>query len=105
MPDASVLSDLSNNMAEAVERAGKALVTVKGRARQPASGLVYAKGLVLTANHVLERDEDLSVQLDGKSVAAQLAGRDPGSDLALLRAPGLELEPASVAAGTARVGQ
>src|SRR6266849_4379820 len=57
----STLVDFSNQLADAVATAAKALVTVKGRARQPASGVVYADGLVLTANHVLERDEDLSI--------------------------------------------
>jgi len=105
MPESTVLNDLSNNMADAVERAAAAIVTVKGRARQPASGVIYAKGLVLTANHVLERDEDLTIEAGGNTVAVTIAGRDPASDLAVLRATGLELEPAAAAASAARVGQ
>jgi len=90
------LTDLSNQLADAVETAAKALVTVKGRARQSASGVVYAPGLVLTANHVLERDEDLSiVEPGGASMPAQLAGRDPATDLAVLRVAGLDLPPAT----------
>ncbi|HEX6513093.1 MAG TPA: trypsin-like peptidase domain-containing protein [Chloroflexota bacterium] len=100
------LTEVSNQLADAVEAAGKALVTVKGRARQPASGIVYAEGLVLTANHVLERDEDLTIEdAGGNSLPAQLVGRDPGSDLALLKAPELKLGSAGAAAGAARVGQ
>ncbi|HVA24975.1 MAG TPA: trypsin-like peptidase domain-containing protein [Chloroflexota bacterium] len=99
------LTDLSNQLADAVETAAKALVTVKGRARQSASGVVYAPGLVLTANHVLERDEDLSiVEPGGASMPAQLAGRDPATDLAVLRVAGLDLPPAT-AGGAARTGQ
>src|SRR5207244_769053 len=101
-----LLTDLSNQMAGAVERAAKSLVTVKGRARQPATGIAYAPGLVLTANHVLERDEDLTIEAeDGKALAAQLAGRDPASDLALLRVADLQVTPAVMADGPARVGQ
>ena len=100
------LIELSNALADAVETAGKALVVVKGRARQSASGVVYGPGLVLTANHVLERDEDLSItEPGGQSMAAQLVGRDPATDLALLRVEGLALAPAALASGTARTGQ
>mgnify|MGYP001266375273 CR=1 FL=1 len=105
MANDSVLSNLSNQTADAVERAATSLVTVKGRPRQAASGIVYAAGLVLTANHVIERDEDLTIEADGKSLAAQLAGRDAGSDLAVLKVPELQLAPAAAAGGPARVGQ
>lgn len=92
-------------MADAVAQAAKSIVTVKGRPRQPASGIVYAKGLVLTASHVLERDEDLAVEdASGKSVPAQLVGRDLASDLALLKAD-VSGDAAAVSAGNARVGQ
>ncbi|HEU0168796.1 MAG TPA: S1C family serine protease [Chloroflexota bacterium] len=105
MPEPTVLSDLSNQLADAVERAAKSIVTVHGRARQSASGVVYAKGLVLTANHVLERDEDLTVDHNGTTLAVTIAGRDPASDLAVLRAPSLDLEAATASDGPARVGQ
>ncbi|MFI5265747.1 MAG: S1C family serine protease [Chloroflexota bacterium] len=100
------LTDLSNQLADAVETAGKSLVLVKGRARQSASGVAYAPGLVLTANHVLERDEDLTiVEPGGNSMPAQLVGRDPATDLAVLRIAGLELQPAATASAAARTGQ
>src|SRR5579859_3497162 len=57
----NVLQTLSNQMADAVERAGRALVSVSGRPRHPASGIVVAPDQVLTADHVLEREEDLTV--------------------------------------------
>ena len=105
MPEPSSLLDLSNQLADAVERASKSLVTVKGRPRQPATGVVYAKGLVLTANHVLERDEEVTVEAGGASLAATIAGRQAGADLAVLRVPELQLDAATAASGPARVGQ
>src|SRR5437867_955262 len=96
--NADLLGTLSNQMASAVERVGPALVLVNGRRRQPASGVAYAQDLVLTADHVLERDEDLTVQThDGRTLQAQLAGRDPSSDLAVLKVPDLKLDPANAA--------
>ncbi len=104
-PD-TLLTSLSDAMAAAVEQAGAALVTVDARRRMPASGVAYAADLVLTADHVVERDEDVRVVLpDGSSVSASVAGRDPGSDLALLRLPSAGLALAEVASGPARVGQ
>jgi S1-C subfamily serine protease len=100
------LVDLSEAMVEAVEKAARATVLVNGRRRMPASGILYASDLVVTAEHVVERDEDITVTLaDGTNVSASIAGRDPGNDLALLRlgkAAGISAEKAS---GEPRVGQ
>ncbi|MEA2576041.1 MAG: serine protease DegQ [Chloroflexia bacterium] len=103
--NAGILSSLSNQLADAVERIGPALVTVYGRQRLPSSGVVYKQGLVLTAEHAIEREEDLSIAThDGQKFPAQFVGRDPSSDLAVLRVEGLNVEPAQ-SGGEARVGQ
>jgi S1-C subfamily serine protease len=105
-PSADVLAALSTQLADAVDRARRAIVTVNGRQRQAATGIVVAAGQVLTADHVLEREEDLTIQTDdGRTLAAQFAGRDSAADLALLRVADLNLDPIARAAGPARVGQ
>lgn len=84
-----VLVAFSDQLAGAVERAGASIVRVDARRRQSATGVVWSDGVVLTADHVLEREEDLTVGLpDGRKVAATIAGRDPGTDIALLRVEG-----------------
>lgn len=97
---------LSNAVADAVERAAAAVVTVRGRRRLPSSGVVFAQDLVLTASHTVERDEDIQVVLpDGNVLEAALAGRDPATDLALLRLSAQTgLSAARPAGGHARVG-
>ena len=82
-----LLASYSDGLASAVERAGRSVVRVEARRQAPGSGVVWGEaGLVLTADHVLEREEDLRIGLpDGNTVTATLAGRDPGTDLALLR--------------------
>jgi S1-C subfamily serine protease len=93
-------------MANAVEKAGAATVLVDGRRRMPASGIAFATDLVLTADHVIEREEDIPVGLpDGSQLAARLAGRDPGSDLAVLRLPSAVAAVAETAPQEARIGQ
>ena len=82
----NVLVELSDALADAAEKAGKATVLVNARRRMPASGIVYASDLILTADHVVEREEDIKVILaDGEEVSARVAGRDAGSDLAVLK--------------------
>ncbi len=96
----------SDAMAEAVAKAGAATVLVDARRRHPASGIGFAPGLVLTADHVVERDDEIRIVLqDGSELIATVAGRDPGSDLALLRLDGAGLVVAERAVQEARIGQ
>jgi S1-C subfamily serine protease len=103
---ANVLVELSDALADAAERAGKSTVTVHARRRIPATGIAYAADFVLTADHVVERDEDIRVTLfDGTEVAASVAGRDPGSDLAVLRLERAAAQAAEPSKSPARIGQ
>lgn len=91
------LAGFSAAAADAVALAGKSVVRVDGRNRQSASGIVWsAEGLVVTANHVLERNEGVTVGVEGASdrLSAQVVGRDPATDLALLRVDAAGLTPA-----------
>jgi S1-C subfamily serine protease len=89
------LTDFSNGLTSAVEKGAASTVLVDARKRYPASGIAYAEDLILTADHVVTREEDIKVILpDGKELNATLAGRDPGSDLALLRLAEKVLTPA-----------
>ena len=85
---AEILSKLSDALAETVELVGKSVVRVEGRSRLPASGFVWSPdGVIVTAHHVLERDDSIGVGLaDGQTAQATLVGRDPTTDLAVLRA-------------------
>ena len=102
----TVLVELSEALADAAELAGKSTVLVDARRRMPASGIVFAPDLILTAEHVIEKDEDISIALaDGVEASAKIAGRDGGSDLAILK---LERAAGTVAESTkspARLGQ
>ncbi len=104
---ADVLQSLSDDLAAAVESAGKSIVRVEGRRRQSASGIVWsADGLIVTAHHVLERDEGVRIGLpNGEKVAAAVVGRDPTTDIAVLRAETSGLTPASwMEIGAVKVG-
>jgi S1-C subfamily serine protease len=101
------LVSLSEGLAGAVESAGSGVVRVEGRRRLPASGIVWsADGVIVTAHHTVEKDENIGIGLpDGKTATAQLAGRDPTTDIAVLRADVKGLHPLERAEAAAlRVG-
>ncbi len=82
----SILLSLSNNLADAVAQAGQATVLVNARQRHPASGVLWRPGVIVATDHTVERDDDITVTLpDGTSVPATLAGRDPSTDIAILK--------------------
>ncbi len=82
------LASLSDALAGAVETAGASVVRVEGRRRLAASGIVWsADGVIVTAHHVVEQDENIGIGLpDGRTATARLIGRDPSTDVAVLRA-------------------
>ncbi len=102
----TVLVELSDALADAAELAGKSTVLVNARRRMPASGIVFSSDLVITAEHVLEKDEDISVVLaDGSEIPAKIAGRDAGTDLAVLKLEHAAGSAAEVTKSPARLGQ
>jgi len=77
---------LSNELAAAVEQAGRAVVAVNARPRFASSGVVWRPGVIVTAEHTIRRREEIGITLaDGRSTSATLAGRDPGTDIAVLK--------------------
>ncbi|MBV8367068.1 MAG: trypsin-like peptidase domain-containing protein [Candidatus Eremiobacteraeota bacterium] len=80
------LLSISNDLADAVARAGAATVAVHARNRIGSSGIQWRSGLIVTADHAVRRDDDISVTLpNGTHVPATLAGRDSDTDIAVLR--------------------
>jgi S1-C subfamily serine protease len=102
---ANTLTAFSEQIADAVAAVAPSVVQVQGR-RRPVSGVAYANNIVVTTARALGRDDGIVVKAaDGRSAAAELAGWDPGSGLAVLKVEGLALTPAEVSDVTPRVGQ
>ncbi|MDE2857552.1 MAG: trypsin-like peptidase domain-containing protein [Chloroflexota bacterium] len=101
----NTLGQLSDDMANMIERAAPSVLRVDARRRLPATGIAWSEELIVTAHHVVESEDHISIGLpDGSRIDASLLGRDPHNDLALLRAEG-GLIPADWAADDAlRVG-
>ncbi len=85
----NALTEFSNELANAVERGGQSIVAVKEGGRSGVSGTVWREGIVVTAEHTIRGREEVTVVLpSGQAVSATAAGRDPSTDIAVLKAAG-----------------
>jgi S1-C subfamily serine protease len=82
----SQLIELSDALVQATDRAATNTVAVHAEARGSSSGVIWRSGIIVTSEHALRRDDEIHVTLaDGRVVPAILAGRDPSTDLAVLK--------------------
>jgi S1-C subfamily serine protease len=90
-----LLTQLSSRIADLAAEGAAHVVRVDGRRRSPGSGVAWsADGVVVAAHHALPRDEDVTVGLpSGQSAAAEIVGRDPSTDLAVLRVRDAAVDP------------
>ncbi len=93
---ANAWKQFSQEVSQAVERAGRSIVAVDGRGGHTSSGIVWQGDSVLTAAHAVRHEAGIRVVLGPeRSVQARLAGRDRGTDIAVLKLDQkIEAEPA-----------
>lgn len=103
----AMLTSVSDELTALADAAGPAVVRVEASHRRPGSGVVWAHDLVVTADHVVEDDEDIQIGFaDGQTVGAALIGRDPTTDLAVLKlASPTTVPPPRWSDAAVRVGQ
>ena len=92
-PDLTLLTDLSASLSGLVAAVAPSIVSVHSH-RSLSSGFVWKSGLVVTADEALADEGDVAVTLaGGQRLPATIAGRDPTTDVALLRAETADLAP------------
>jgi S1-C subfamily serine protease len=100
----SELSSFSTELTRLVAAAAPTVVAVHSH-RSRASGLVWRKGFVVTADEALADEGEITVVLPGGAAKkATLAGRDPSTDVALLRVEGADAAPAALDTSATRPG-
>lgn len=102
-----ILHNLSEAFAAAVEAAGRGVVRIEARRRFAASGIIWSPdGVIVTSDHVIKREDKILAGLpNGETVTATLAGRDPSTDLAVVKVQGSNLTPLTFAeSNSTRVG-
>lgn len=101
----STLVQFSDELAALVDQVSRSIVSIGGRSHRPGTGAVIGPDLIITADHTLEKDEDIGVRTsDWRRLTATLVGRDPSTDLAVLRVENLDLPVLVAAAQPARAG-
>ena len=101
----NVLTTYSSSLAALVETSARSAVAIEARHRMGSSGFLWKNDVIVTAAHAIRRDDEVPVILpDGSRASAQLAGRDPDTDIAVLRIPGASA-PAFAAAPVPRTGE
>ena len=104
MSDAAAVTALSRVFAEYVARTAPSLVSIRA-GRSGATGFVWRPGLIVTAEEALPEDDDFAViTSEGETVAARRAGRDPSTDIALLRIDRTDLPSVALAAAPVTAG-
>ncbi len=92
------LQAYSDELANVVAQVTRSVVRVEARQRVAGTGIIWtSEGAIVTADHVVEREENIRVAVDGQVFEAELAGRDPTTDLAVLKIKASNLIPAQVA--------
>jgi S1-C subfamily serine protease len=101
----SPFEQLSAAMADAVSAAAPAVVAIQSR-RARASGFVWRPGWIVSSEEGLPEDEEAELVLPGgATAAAKVAGRDPTTDVLLLRCEGATAAPVVFDAAPLRVGE
>src|SRR4051812_16380351 len=102
----STLSSLSRDLADLTATGAGVVVQVAG-ARRPASGVIHGPDTIVTTARAIGREDGLRVRLpDDAIVDADLAGWDPSTGIAVLRARSpLNLAPPAVASDAASTGE
>jgi len=100
------LVDFSNELANAVERAGASVISVPEGGREGVSGTIWREGVAITAEHTIRGLDEVTVVLpSGETAKAQVAGRDHGTDIVVLKVPGAGSAAILADEAQARVGE
>jgi len=99
--------ELSSAVSGAVRQAASAVVRVDGGRRRASSGTVWdAGGVIVTAAHGLDRGDEVELGLpSGERAPAEVIGRDPSTDLAVLRTRASGLATPAWSEAVLEVGQ
>jgi S1-C subfamily serine protease len=98
------IQELSAVLAALVAKAAPGVVSVHSL-RSRSSGFVWRLGLIVTADEGLSEEGKVAVTLPGGATeAAQLVGRDPTSNVAVLRVDRSDLPPVSLSGSPVATG-
>jgi S1-C subfamily serine protease len=99
-----LLSQFSDALVARADAAKGAIVAIRLAHERHVTGMVWQSGIVVTSEQALPRKDDFELVAPGGSIVkASIAGRDPSTNIAILK-PAEQIASASIAAGEARTG-
>lgn len=101
---ANALLELSQSTAAAVESASRWVASIQGNARFASSGVLWAPGILVTAEHTLADLDRADVIVPEGNVEAHLAGRDRATGLAVFRLEHAQAAPPLADGAALRAG-
>jgi S1-C subfamily serine protease len=107
LPDDDAFDAYSQAVMRVAERLSPSVASLRSRGGGGSGVVITPDGYLLTSAHVVQRARRVQATFtDGRELAAEVVGRDPLSDLAVLRAESSDLVPAALGdAEHLRVGQ
>src|SRR5213593_554382 len=104
----AILESVSNAIVNVADKLSPSVVRIGAGRWRGGTGTVWSKdGHIVTSNHVLGRTNEIEVGFsDGTKHVAKVVGRDPYSDIALLKVDSDNLTPAETGnSDSLKVGQ
>ena len=101
----STLGAFASEITELVSRTAAAVVQVQIPGRRPTTGTIVKTDQVLLVGHTITPADRVRIAVSDRVVDAEIAGRDGASDLALIKATGLSVEPLASRSDSVRVGE
>ena len=98
------LAQFSNALSARAEAAKTAVVAIRLRHERHVTGMLWHSGIVVASEQSLPRRDEFELVVPGGAVVtAKIAGRDPSTNIAILR-PDTPIAAPSIGAGEARTG-
>ncbi|MGE5224678.1 MAG: S1C family serine protease [Omnitrophica WOR_2 bacterium] len=92
------LNGVHDAAGDAIQKVQHSLVIVQGQRFGAGAGIIWhGDGIILTNNHVVNRQKQRVILENGKEYEARLLGRDPDIDLAVLQIEARQLHTAGIA--------
>lgn len=85
MAAASLLTQFSDEMTALVDAANGFAGQIRSENSRPVSGILWTSDAVVTSEQILPDAPEYEVRISGQTLRATLAGRDPGTNVAVLR--------------------
>jgi S1-C subfamily serine protease len=99
------LQDISTDLTKLVAAAAPSVVAISSH-RSRSNGFIWRQGLIVTADEALAEEGNIEVTFaGGGKAAAKVVGRDPATDITVLRVERTDIQPLALVPAGVSTGQ